>query len=257
MKLTALVITKLMTAAVAAEAPWLTDESSLRGTEYRAGIAELAGIVELVAKQDRLGEGPDVEAALLSGMLLFESRFQPYPKDGDCQQWHRLIDTPRGTWPKRYIPVMALRCSAIGPAQIGRGLPAWIRWMPDVTAWWASEPPLTIKRLRVPAINVTYQRDLLAHWKGTCGTAIPGYWMTAWGWGDCPHKKSPRVRPGYVDDEGRRRCAVARAMLDWADATSDGWVCGHEKRKVDAFGQRFAKAISATKSTSTATVAMR
>lgn len=248
-KLVAAAIAKLMTAAVAAEAPWVTTDSE-NATTYRASIVELADVVERVASDEGLGQGPDVEAALLSAMLLFESRFRAQPPDGDCHLWHARIHEPRLSWPRGYVPVMEWRCEAFGAMQIGRGIATWKRWLPDIDAKWGPSA-LTPDMLHRPDTSVTLGRDLLSHWRTECGST-PGYWLTAWGWGNCPHLRNARVRVGFVDMEGTRRCAVATAMLDWANATPDEWICGHEDRRLDPFGARFVKAILAVPRDSTA-----
>ncbi len=178
-------------------------EAVPKSAEYQKGVAELAAIIIDVSKDGAL-VSPEVDAALLSSVAWFESRYRPDSPDGDCRELGLGGEYVR-------------TCNAVGPMQLSKGAGQYL----------AQEDPslkgTRAEALRDPRTSVRGGYAALRLWKRLCGKT-PAHWLTAYVWGKCP--RTP-------DWEGLRRCALATAILDKLDKKPEGFTCGHEGRTVE------------------------
>ncbi len=200
----------LMTLAVGSEIPIERPHF----TDYRNEIAVMADLTYTIGDND-------ADRALLSAVQYFESRHRGSPKDGDCRPIWKA-----NTW--------VMHCSAFGPMQLSKGV---VSQLPRIDPFWSG---VTLEQLREPRRNIAAAYTVLNYWRSTCNGS-PGVWLTAYGWGRCP----PR---GYVDGEGRRRCALATAILRSARRLPDDWKCGHEGKQLKPRTRRLIKAVQVARS---------
>jgi hypothetical protein len=122
------------------------------------------------------------------------------------------------------VPLLKMRCNAIGPQQLNRGntthLPPWLEvqdLFPD-RSWRSPEgrklDKLTEAQIRDPETNIKLSYAVLAHWKNECsskdGPAPAGVWFTAYRYGRCPiHYKTDKY---YIDYEAEERCELVAKM---------------------------------------------
>jgi len=186
-------------------------------------------IATTLAMEERISDGrlfdQQTDVLLLASITYRESRFRLPPVDGDCRTTHRLANVPAGLWPSGYVPVLKMRCNAVGPQQLNRGntmhLPPWpeIQALFPERSWRSPEgrkiDKLTEEQLRDPATNIKLSYGVLAHWKQECqgkdGPAPAGVWFTAYRYGRCPfHYKTDKY---YIDYEAKERCDLVTRMV--------------------------------------------
>lgn len=182
-------------------------------------MAEVTKAVELDAKVSGAGVlvSPEVDAALLDSMRWYEARLQSHPKDGDCH----FVPLPAA--PGRLI-VYKTVCNAMGPLQVNvTAFHAVQRGNEGALVGLGVDLTGTQAELRDPETGVRAGYGGLLRWKGLC-KGTPATWVTAWGWGKCPPKRT-------VDREAVRRCELAVVILKQRGQAPE-WKCGHEGRKI-------------------------
>lgn len=228
-------LTEIMLSMVLHEVPALEKHPD-KLEAWRSDIEAMVEIDRTVTKSGVLFS-PEVDRIVLAGVRWYEARFRSKPRDGDCYVRHGW-DKP-GPVPEWYRPRRI--CPAVGPMQIVQANRYVIALWPEAQKLGISEP-VTVEQLRDPEMNVRHGYATIAHWKNECGGTL-GTWLTAFGWGDCPSRKNPKIRKHYVDREGVRRCALITALLERTMNKPEGWICGHEKRKIPRRTARLIRAI--------------
>lgn len=195
----------LMIAALSVEAPNI---GALKNVRYQAGVAELATINERVSDGRIVGRIED--QAILASVQYYESRMRPKSSDGDCQRiFVRTIPSPDGGLGKA---VFRKACASFGPMQISKGFTSWGK---NIDPKWEG---FTVKQLRDPETNVRAGYEMHAFWHKRCGGTVADT-MASYIAGKC-------IRANW---EGRRRCALAQAFAEKANARLD---CGNEKSRL-------------------------
>ena len=177
--------------------------------EYREGVATLARI-NVETAQDALLVNPEVDAALLTAVQWYESRFRPQVRDGDC----RMLGLGNSF---RKV------CSVQGPMQLMKGagkLPLFVG---------TPFEGLSNQELKKPERNIPAAYRALGYYKRICG-GPPGVWITAYGMGRCPKRSWYGL--SSLHWEGARRCALLTGILESTGTKPKGWRCGHEGQSV-------------------------
>lgn len=216
-------LTTVVLGFILREAPNVQRNEALK-QKFNQDIATTLAMEEQISDGRLFDKNTDV--LLLAAVTYRESRFRLPPADGDCHHTHLLAKTPSRLWPSGYVPVMTLRCNAVGPQQLNRSntthLPPW----PEIQRMypgrdWASakgraKDKLTEVQLRDPETNIRLSYGILEHWKNECqdkdGPAPAGVWFTAYRYGRCPfHYKTDKY---YIDHEAKERCELVAKMAD-------------------------------------------
>lgn len=176
---------------------------------------EAASVLQSKVASAGMLVSPEVDERILAAVGWYEARNQTRPNDGDCHWQAPSIATGPGP--------QVLVCDAFGPLQLAKSNIVLVLRSPEAKAL-GLPAELTLAQARDPEAAMRLGYAALAMKKRECG-GQPGEWLTAYGWGKCP----PR---GHLDWEGVRRCALADALLERDSVKPEGWVCGHEKRKV-------------------------
>jgi hypothetical protein len=177
--------------------------------DYRAGVSELARL-NIEVSSEGLLVSPEVDAALLTGIQWYESRFRPEPPDGDCHMVGLGFTTRKV-------------CSVQGPMQLMKGAGKLALFVGT------RFEGMTNPEMKKPANNIAAAYRTLLYYKELCG-GPPGVWVTAYGFGHCP--KSHGGKHGSLHWEGARRCALITAVLESTRTKPEGWRCGHEGQSV-------------------------